>query len=87
MTYWNHRIVHYRAGGFGIHEVYYDDQDRPWGMTEHATGFAVFEDESPDDLLDEAREAIEEAASRPVLDEPEEWPGQGPELPPEARPQ
>jgi hypothetical protein len=34
---WNHRVVRYPGGMFGIHEVFYDNHE-PWGCTEQPVG-------------------------------------------------
>lgn len=71
---WNYRIVRYADGsGHGLHEVYYDDAGKPNGMTERAVGFHVGPDETIADLAEQVVKAIDEAYTKPVLDEPAEW--------------
>lgn len=37
---WNYRIVQYEDGsGFGLHEVYYDEQGHPTSMTQRPCSF------------------------------------------------
>jgi hypothetical protein len=76
---WNYRVVRYRDGsGFGLHEVYYDKDGQPWGMTESAARFTCVPDEGPGGIRDSLRLAATDARLRPVLDEPGTWPGIAP---------
>ena len=76
---WNYRIVRYRDGeGFGLHEVYYDDDGQPWSMTEEATRFVCHPDEGPEGIKESLAMAMVDARKRPVLDQPETWPGKRP---------
>lgn len=76
---WNYRIVRYRdEGGYGLHEVYYDDDGQPWAMTEKPCGFACHVEEGPVGVQESLATALEDATQRPVLDEPEQWPGKPP---------
>ena len=77
----NYRIVRYRRGeGFGLHEVFYDDDGLPWGMTENPATFVCGTDEGPAGIKDSMLVARVDAIQRPVFDEPEEdkWPGKPP---------
>lgn len=79
MSYWNYRIVRYKDGsGYGLHEVYYDDADLPWAMTEEHASFCCDVDERPTDIVSSLQKAIKDAKNRPVLDEPLKWPGKAP---------
>lgn len=80
---WNYRIVKYRDGsGFGLHEVYYDREGLPWGMTERPCGFGCDADEAPRaSIVTQLHTALSDASARLILDEPESWPGKGPEVP------
>lgn len=70
---WNYRIVHYFDGtGYGLHEVYYKPDGSPATMTEQP---ASFTGESPEDIRGALLMAKVDATKRPVLEEPEEWPG------------
>jgi len=77
---WNYRIVKYRNGsGYGLHEVFYDDRDRPITMTDDPIGFAAEPEEGPEGVVESLRmalRAVENVRSIPPLDEPEEWPGE-----------
>ena len=45
---WNYRIVKYLDDkGFGLHEVYYDKDGEPWGMTKWPVTFACDLEEGP----------------------------------------
>lgn len=76
---WNYRIVRYRdSKGFGLHEVYYDSDGQPWGMTEEGCRFVCDADEGPGGIKGSLRIAATDARLCPVLDEPETWPGRAP---------
>jgi hypothetical protein len=78
---WNYRIMRYRNGeGFGLHEVFYDDDGLPWGMTENPARFVCGTDEGRAGIKGALLLARMDAIKRPVLDEPEEdkWPGKPP---------
>ena len=78
---WNYRIVRYCNGkGFGLHEVFYDDDGLPWGMTENPATFVCGTDEGPAGIKGSLLRARVDAIQRPVFDEPEEdkWPGKPP---------
>lgn len=78
---WNYRIIKYRDNsGFGLHEVFYDDEGEPWTMTECAVGFGSTLEDGEGDIINALQMALEDAKERPVLDEPEEWPGKAPEV-------
>ncbi len=82
MGSWNYRVVRYRDGsGFGLHEVFHDDDGRPWSMTERAAGFTCDLDAGPAGIRNSLRRASADARLRPVLDEPETWPGEAPTTP------
>lgn len=76
MSCWNYRIVRYRDGsGFGLHEVYYDDAGRPFGMTENPIGFCCDSEEGSAGIRGSLKLAIEGACGKAVMDEPSVWPG------------
>lgn len=82
---WNYRIVRYRDNkGFGLHEVYYDSEGRPWSMTVEPATFACDVDEGPEGVRGSLLMARVDAIKRPVLDVPDVWPGEAPHgsLPP-----
>lgn len=68
---WNYRIVEYADGsGFGLHEVYYDDDGNEDAMTANPAGFVG---ESAEDIRGSLMFAKRDANKRPVFKEPEEW--------------
>ena len=76
---WNYRIVRYKDGsGFGLHEVYYDAEGEPWGMTKEPCSFVCDADEGPQGINAALLTARTDARRRPVLDEPKKWPGKTP---------
>lgn len=76
---WSYRIVRRRDGGhLALHEVYYDGDGKPWGMTENPVTFVADADESPSAIIMALRFALRDA-DWPVLDEPEVWPGREPD--------
>lgn len=71
MTYWNIRIVKYANGsGYGLHEVYYDDDGKETSMTLNPISF---HEEELGDLHWSITRAADDAKARPVFDEPTEW--------------
>ena len=79
---WNYRIVKRLDGTYALHEVYYDENGKPWSMTENPTIFVADNDEGPADI----REALEMAMKRDVFIEPKSmsWPGVSPGPNPDA---
>lgn len=70
---WNYRLVRDKNGVISIHEVYYDDNGNPEGMTKPIT-IQAFEDEGEDektilDILEKIKSSIEKYG---VMDDP--WP-------------
>lgn len=45
--YWNYRIIKDCDGCFGVHEVYYNEKNEPWGATETPITFRCSKDEEP----------------------------------------
>ena len=79
---WDYRIVKYKSGeGFGLHEIHYDDNGVPWGMSEEPAIFvSEFGDDFPaEDSLAEIVDALVVAfvavRRRPILEEPDAWAG------------
>ena len=72
---WNYRIVHYHGtGDYGLHEVHYDENDKPIAMTKEAAGFVCNDDEPPLATIGEALcMALSDAMKYPILEEPENW--------------
>lgn len=76
---WNYRIVQYKDGsGYGLHEVYYDDEGQPWSMTKNPASFVCNPDEGPAGITGALMMARTDARKRPVLVEPKKWPGKNP---------
>lgn len=76
---WNYRIVRYPNNeGFGLHEVYYDSDGQPWGMTEDAVRFVCSAEEGTAGIVDSLLTARVDASRRPVFDVPDVWPGKAP---------
>lgn len=79
MSSWNYRIVRYRDGlGYGLHEVYYDSEGKPWGMTARPAAFACDVEEGTAGVTQSLLQANVDARLHPVLDEPLIWPGKNP---------
>lgn len=79
---WNYRIVKRRHDRdketFALHEVYYDSEGRPWGMTVEPATFGCDDDEGAEGVSWALAQALADAIRLPVLDEPEKWPGVAP---------
>lgn len=76
---WNYRLVSYADGsGYGLHEVYYDEDGQPWGMTEQPCSFASDWDEGPDAVVGALNRAHVALSQLPLLHEPAQWPGKRP---------
>lgn len=82
MGHWNYRIVRYLNGdGYGLHEVFYDAEGRPWSMTRNPISFTCDLSEGPEGIVNSLLNARVDAKKRPVLDEPKKWPGKNPSEP------
>lgn len=68
---WNYRIVKYADGdGYGLHEVYYDDD----GVEEFmSVNPAEFLGDAPKKVVEQLMIARTDARKRPVFNEPKEW--------------
>ena len=78
---WNYRIVQYVDGsGYGLHEVYYDENGQPWSMTSDPARFVSDPDEGPSGVKGSLLKARVDAIKRPVFVEPKKgkWPGINP---------
>lgn len=73
---WNYRIIHYKEGGFGLHEVHYDERGRPANRTVRPVSFGCDEDEGAEGVVKSLQRALGDAQKAPVLQEPEFWPGE-----------
>ncbi len=74
---WNYRIVHYRKPqtGYGLHEVYYNDQGEPVTMGAGPASFTAFDEEGQAAIVAGLEKALRDAKARAILEEPEVWPG------------
>ena len=79
MSHWNYRLVQYKDDqGFGLHEVYYDDADQPWGRTDGPATFGCDSEEGPEGIIKSLEMALNDAKTRSILVDPIEWPGKAP---------
>ncbi len=72
---WNYRLVQYteaEGGGYGIHEVYYDEAGSPTGMTERAVGPVG---DTPDEVVRDLTRMQNAVQVYPVFVPPAEWSG------------
>lgn len=72
MRYWNYRIVKYANEdcGYGLHEMYYDDNGKEDSMTKNP---ASFTGDSVSEIHEAMMKARVDAIKRPVFEEPENW--------------
>lgn len=75
MSYWNYRIVRYhdRSAGYGLHEVHYNDKERPVAMSSIGATFCADMEEGPSTIVMMLEKALKAAQESAVLDEPAEW--------------
>lgn len=81
MSHWNYRLVRYRAHpeSLGLHEVFYNRNGEPCGMTKEPCSFAsdwTSDDgsETPrTDIVGALEKALKAARETPILDEPAVW--------------
>ncbi len=67
---WNYRIVQYPDnGGYGLHEVHYDD-GKASSMTENP---AAFVGETVPEVQASLEMALDDAMNQPVFKKPSEW--------------
>lgn len=78
MSTWNYRIVRTLKdrNSYSIHIVHYDEKGEPWAMTERPI---YFSGESPEGTIKSLDMALNDAKNYPVFEEPEMWPGEGPQ--------
>jgi hypothetical protein len=78
--HWNYRIVRYRNAPdqFGLHEVYYNDPGEAMSMTAEPITFVSDDHDAAvgttprDDIIRSLEQALQDARTLPVFDEPEE---------------
>lgn len=62
---WNYRIIRYKkGGGYGLHEVFYDNRGEPDMMTERAIEFTG---DTPDEVISQLKMALVDT-KQPILD-------------------
>jgi len=72
---WDYRVVRYANGsGYGLHEVYYDEEGIPVNMTKDPVGFYG---ETNNELLKTLLMAVRNVIETPILEEPPEWSKKG----------
>ena len=64
---WNYRIIHYKDGGYGLHEVFYEN-GKIDGWTQQPINFVCEEDEGPKGIID-GLELASKDCSLSVLEE------------------
>lgn len=71
MGSWNYRMVHYHDGsGYAVHEVYYDDNGLPTGMTVRPQTPVC---DSPQEVVKILELMLADATKRAIFREPPEW--------------
>lgn len=66
---WNYRIIHYQNGDFGLHEVYYDEKEKPTAITRTPVQFVCNAEEGHEGIVKSLRIALYDAEHRPVMKE------------------
>lgn len=75
---WNYRIVRRNRDGhawLALHEVYYHADGRPHAITADPAQFVADVDEDREGIIRALQLALDDALSRPVLDEAQDLPG------------
>ncbi len=79
-AHWTYQIVKYKDGsGFGLHEVFYNDDEEPWGRTDdpevlnHLGPDIDDEPVTAEGLKRSMALMLCDALLHDVLEEPEEW--------------
>ena len=72
---WNYRIVKYSKrknaeDWYGIHEVYYDNDGNPMGMTVEPVSFGG---ETSEGVIEALEMALKDAKEHSIFEEPENW--------------
>jgi hypothetical protein len=67
------RIIKYRDGNFGLHEVHYDDQDQPTAVTENPVRFGCDADAGAHGTIESLNLALLRLKHFLPLDEPAWW--------------
>ncbi len=64
---WNYRVVRYASGGYGVHEIYYDESGNPRSRTERAI-VAVTDEEGPEGLRASLELMLEDCSNEVIQD-------------------
>ena len=72
---WNYRLVKHNDGTHGIHEVFYDDDGNPDGMSMDPIRLGSFdyEDEDPKTEMLAELEMIRAGVEKGIFEEPSHW--------------
>ena len=71
---WNYRIIKYPdENGYGLHEVYYNEDGSPDTMTKDPIDFVCESEEGPEGIIRDLEMALADAKKSPVFDPPKEW--------------
>jgi len=69
---WNYRIVHvpneWKEVEYGIYEVFYSEDNKPFARTQDPVDFAS---DTPENLIKSLQRALEDAQKYPVLEDSE----------------
>lgn len=72
-TAWNYRVVHHKDSSYewySLHEVYYDKEGLPNGMTHEPVSFVG---ETKDEVIAALKMALKDAEEGDVFTPPKEW--------------
>ena len=65
---WNHRLVKQEDGSVKVCEVFYDDEDRPWGFGDAEAIWTEDDDEvRPEDGIEYQLQQMLDAINKPIL--------------------
>lgn len=68
---WHYQIVRYADNkGFGLHEVFRDENGVLTGCTENPVTFACMNDEGPEEIIKALQMALKDAQQTTVIDDP-----------------
>ena len=66
---WNYRIIHYQQGGYGLHEMFYNELGVIDGWTKEAVDFGCEEDEGKDGIISSLELALNDVKTADVIEE------------------
>ena len=64
---WNYRVIRHEEGHLALHEVYYDDDGKPNGVTKEPVTFVTDSDEGITGIINSLEMALNDAREKPVL--------------------